>query len=90
MKTVAMSFALASLALTLNVASAADLAKGKELSQPCLECHEVLDFEGEPAADIEASLKDFASGAKKHKSKITLTNDEIVQVAAYFASGGKK
>ena len=60
-------------------------AKAEEI---CADCHDPADWEGEDAAALESMIKDVVSGAVKHKKKLDLTEAEIANVAAYWASGG--
>ena len=65
--------AVAGVAGVASVAHA-DAAAGKAtFTQVCAECHEVADFEGENAADVQATLKKIVSGGMKHKKALTLT-----------------
>ena len=70
-----------------GVTEATDLAQSylpKEAS--CLECHEPAeDFADVSAAEIEESLKKIVGGAMKHKEKLTLSEADIADIAAYMA-----
>lgn len=73
-----------------SLSASADAAAGKALfAKDCAECHEVGDFEGEDAASLTDSLKKIVAGQQKHKQKLTLSDAQIADVAAYMASGGK-
>jgi mono/diheme cytochrome c family protein len=66
----------------------ADAAAGKAtFTQVCAECHEVADFEGEDAAELQATIKKIVGGTMKHKKDLKLTDAQIADVAAYMASG---
>jgi len=66
----------------------ADAAAGKAtFTQVCAECHEVADFEGEDAAELQATIKKIVGGTMKHKQALKLTDAQIADVAAYMASG---
>jgi mono/diheme cytochrome c family protein len=70
-------------------ANGADVAAGAAKAEEiCSECHDPADWEGEDAASLEAMIRDVASGAVKHKKKLNLTDAEIENIAAYWASGG--
>lgn len=70
---------------------AADLVAGKSASQAkCIACHEADDWEGEDAASLESLIRDIVAGKVKHKQKLTLTPDEIANIAAYWGDAGKK
>jgi len=72
-----------------GMAANADAAGKAKFEAACAECHEAGDFAGEDAKALADSLTKMASGAMKHKTKITLSEAEIASVAAYMASGGK-
>jgi mono/diheme cytochrome c family protein len=66
----------------------ADAAAGKAtFTQVCAECHEVADFEGENAAELQATIKKIVGGTMKHKKALKLTDAQIADVAAYMAAG---
>ena len=70
--------------------ASADAAAGKaKFAADCAECHEVADFEGEDAAALSAAMKKIVAGQQKHKNKLTLSDAEIADLAAYIAAGGK-
>lgn len=86
---VVVASAVAGLASYGTVAHA-DAAAGKAtFDKVCAECHEVGDFDGESAKDISANLKKIVAGQMKHKKALKLTDQEIADVAAYMAAGGK-
>jgi mono/diheme cytochrome c family protein len=73
-----------------SLSASADAAAGKaKFDAACADCHEAGDFEGEDAAALADSLKQIVAGQLKHKEAITLSDQEIADVAAYMASGGK-
>jgi len=63
-------------------------AKAK-FESSCAECHEAGDFEGEDAAALADTLKKIAAGQQKHKAKMTLSDAEATELAAFMAAGGK-
>ena len=68
----------------------ADAAAGKAtFSSICSECHEVADFDGEDPKQLAANIHDIVAGKKKHKKALQLTDQQIADVAAYMAAGGK-
>jgi len=79
---------LASGALTLSgTALAGDAAAGATKAEACLECHEPAeDFEGMTVDELTASMKSIVSGQMKHKKKVTLSDADIADIAAYFAT----
>lgn len=77
--------AAAALGLAGN-AFAADAAAGKARFEACTDCHEPADFKGQPAASIQASIRDIVAGKVKHKGKVKLTDAEAADIGAYLAS----
>ena len=70
-----------------GAAVAGDAAAGKaKHDEICSACHEKADWAGKDAATLEAQIKDVVSGKTKHKKKITLTDKEIADVAAFWTS----
>jgi mono/diheme cytochrome c family protein len=70
-------------------AAHADAAAGKAtFTEVCAECHEVADFEGEDAAEVQGTIKKIVAGQMKHKKALKLTDAQIADVAA-FMTGGK-
>lgn len=79
----------AGLGLWGGAALAADVAAGQaKADEACGDCHDAADWEGEDVAALEAMIKDVASGAVKHKTKLDLTDAEIANIAAYWAGAG--
>jgi cytochrome c553 len=73
-----------------SFAASADAAAGKaKFAAACAECHEASDFQGEDVKGLTDSIKKIAAGQMKHKSPIKLSDQEISDVAAYMAGGGK-
>ena len=71
-------------------ARAADVQAGRAAAQnKCAECHGADDWEGEDAASLESLMRDIVAGKVKHKRKLDLSPDEIANIAAYWARGGK-
>lgn len=78
-----------SLVLWGGAALSADVAAGQaKADEACGDCHDPADWEGESAAAIEGMIKDVVSGQVKHKGKLELTEAEIANIAAFWASGG--
>ena len=74
--------------VSFGSAAHADAAAGKAtFTAVCAECHEVADFEGEDAAELQGTLKKIVAGTQKHKKALKLTDAQIADVAAYMASG---
>jgi mono/diheme cytochrome c family protein len=72
-----------------SFSASADAAAGKAtFEKSCAECHEVADFKGEDAKGLTDSIKKIVAGQQKHKSKLTLSDADIANVAAYMSTGG--
>ena len=70
-----------------GVAGAADVAAGKaKVDAVCSKCHEKEDWADQDAAAIQAKIKGVVDGKTKHKEKLTLTEQEQADVAAYWSS----
>lgn len=82
---VAVLFASGAL-VSSGAALAGDAKAGEAKAEPCLECHEPAeDFADVTAAEIEESLKKIVGGKMKHKEKLTLSDEDIADMAAYLA-----
>jgi mono/diheme cytochrome c family protein len=68
----------------------ADATAGKAtFTSICAECHEAGDFEGEDPKALSQTIHEIVAGTHKHKKKLTLNDQQISDVAAYLAAGGK-
>ncbi len=82
----AMTVAVGALAFS-GAALAADAKAGEKKADVCLDCHEPAeDFAGQKAADIEGKIKGVVAGTTKHGKKLALSDADIADIAAYFAS----
>ena len=71
-------------------AYAADAAAGKaKVDAVCGECHVPADWKGTSEADLAKMIGDVKSGAFAHKKKVTLTDADVANIAAYWASAAK-
>jgi cytochrome c553 len=69
-----------------GAAVAGDAAVGKAKADAiCSECHEKADWAEEDAASLEAKISSVVAGKTKHKKKLSLTDEEIKGIAAYWA-----
>jgi mono/diheme cytochrome c family protein len=83
---IGMSLALVLLGGTAS-ATAADAEAGKaKVQQICSECHEAADWKGKSEADLQAKISSVVAGKVKHPKKLQLSDAEIANVAAYWAS----
>lgn len=89
MKTLTIAAAAAAATLLIvGTAQAGDAAAGKAKAEACADCHEPADFAGEDVAALTKMIKDVAGGAVKHKSKVTASDEDAADIAAYWAAGG--
>lgn len=70
-------------------AQAADPTAGRNAAAACAECHEPKDWEGESQAALESLIRDVVQGAVKHSRKISLSDAEIANIAAYWAAASR-
>lgn len=71
-------------------AQAADAAAGEAKAKLCAECHAPAeDFKGVSEADLASKIKGVISGSHKHPKKLKLTDDDVANVAAYWATVAK-
>jgi len=85
-----MTVALA-LAGEAGLADAADVAAGKaKVDAICAECHEAADWQGSGEAELAKLIDGVAKGTSKHpKKKLELTDADVANIAAYWASAAK-
>ncbi len=87
MKTKWMVMTLAAGALAFSgAAMAGDAAAGEKKADACIDCHEPAEFAGQKADAIAASIKAQLAATSKHKPKLTLSDADIADLAAYFAT----
>jgi mono/diheme cytochrome c family protein len=55
----------------------------------CSECHQSADWKDTSEAELATMIKDVVSGKVKHAKKLQLTDAEIADIAAYWASAAK-
>jgi cytochrome c553 len=82
--------ALASL-VCAGTTRAAEVAAGKGIAQAkCGSCHDATDWDGETTTSLESLIRDVAKGTVSHKQKITVSDDEVKEIAAYWAASSAK
>jgi mono/diheme cytochrome c family protein len=84
-------WSVAAAVLSTNVVHAADVEQGKaKVAQFCAECHRPKDWSGETTVALESLIKDIVAGKVKHPQRnLSLTPQEIADIAAYWTSGRK-
>jgi len=74
-----------------GAAYAADSAAGEKIYQSsCAACHQLKSYAGKSEADLQTKLKGIVAGTVKHPKKLTLSADDINNVAAYISSNEPK
>ena len=92
-------------AMSMTAIADGDAVAGRKAAETCLGCHAVETYfnvyptyhvpkvGGQSAAYIESALKGYRDGSRKHDTMnanaSTLTDQDIANIAAYFASQGK-
>ena len=72
-------------------AYAVDSAAGqKTFTQVCSACHTFKSYGGKSEAQLETDIKGIVAGTIKHPKKLTLSADDIANVAAYISSNEPK
>ena len=79
------------LAISVAISGAAfaggDVAAGKAKTEEiCSACHAKEDWAGKDAPTLEAAIKDVVAGKAKHKKKLSLSDADIANIAAYWSS----
>ncbi len=72
-------------------AHAADSAAGQKIyAGTCAACHQFKSYAGKSETDLETQIKGIVAGTVKHPKKLTLSADDIANVATYIASNEPK
>ena len=75
---------------TLGLLAAGSCDRGEpgkaKVDAICSECHEKDEWADQDAAALEAKIKDVVAGKVKHKKKLTLTDQEAADIAAYWTA----
>ena len=65
-------------------------AGGKIVAQVCSACHDPASWKGKSATQIDALIHKVGAGKVMHPIKLTLTNAQMADVAAYWAQEANK
>lgn len=92
-------------AMSMTAVAEGDAVAGRSTAETCLGCHAVETYfnvyptyhvpkvGGQSAAYIESALKAYRDGSRKHETMnanaANLTDQDIANIAAFFASQGK-
>ncbi|MEP6548946.1 MAG: hypothetical protein ABJD53_15930 [Gammaproteobacteria bacterium] len=72
-------------------ADAADSAAGqKTFESTCAGCHKLASYAGKSESVLETQLRGIVAGTLKHPKKLTLSVDDIANVATYIAGNEPK
>jgi mono/diheme cytochrome c family protein len=85
--------ALGLLALLAAGASAngADSAAGQKIfAGTCTACHQLKSYAGESETELETEVKGIVAGTIKHPKKLTLSDTDAANVAAYISGNQPK
>jgi len=71
---------------------AADSAAGQKTFQSggCAMCHQLKSYAGKSEAELQTEIEGIVAGKVKHPKKLTLSGDDIANVAAYIAANEPK
>lgn len=87
MQWVALTLASGALVFSGAAFAAGDAAAGEKKAEMCLDCHDPgKDFAGQKADAIAAKIKGIVAGTTKHKKQLKLSDADIQDIAAFFAS----
>lgn len=86
-----LGFAVVVLFAGYGPAYAADSAAGEKIyKSTCAACHQLKSYAGKSEADLQTKLKGIVAGTVKHPKKLTLSAEDIDNVAAYISSNEPK
>lgn len=72
-------------------AHAADGAAGQKIfTGTCAACHKLQSYAGKSEAQLQTQITGIVGGTVKHPKKLTLSADDIANVAAYISSNQPK
>lgn len=72
-----------------NAYADAEVGKAK-VQQLCAECHRPADWNGETQPALQALIRDVVAGKIPHRKRaLQLSEQDIVDIAAYWTSGRK-
>jgi mono/diheme cytochrome c family protein len=72
-------------------AYAADSAAGQGLfASTCAACHQLKSYGGKSDAELQTEMKGIVAGTIKHPKKLTLSDTDVANVAAYISSNEPK
>jgi mono/diheme cytochrome c family protein len=70
---------------------AADSEAGQKTFQgTCAACHKLKSYAGKSDAELETKIHGIIAGTTKHPKKLTLSDTEVADVAAYISSNEPK
>jgi len=70
---------------------AADSAAGQKIfTSTCAACHKLQSYAGKSESQLQSEIKGIVAGSVKHPKKLTLSADDIDNVAAYIAGAQPK
>ena len=81
---------LGSLVSSMPIHAADSEAGQKTFTGTCAACHKFQSYAGKSETELQTEIKGIVAGTVKHPKKLTLSADDIANVAAYIASNEPK
>ncbi len=81
---------LGSLVCSVSVHAADSAAGQKIFAGTCAACHKLKSYAGKSEAELQTEIKGIVAGTVTHPKKLTLSADDIANVAAYISSNEPK
>jgi mono/diheme cytochrome c family protein len=78
------------LAMTYSSRAADSVAGQKTFQTTCAGCHQFKSYGTKSSADLETDIKGIVAGTVKHPKKLTLSDADVANVAAYIAANEPK
>ena len=70
---------------------AADREAGQKTFQgTCAACHKLKSYAGKSDAELETKIQGIIAGTTKHPKKLTLSDADVANIAAYISSNEPK
>ncbi len=89
-KSLAVTVLLAGLVASIPVHAADSAAGQATFTGTCAACHKLQSYAGKSETELQTEIKGIVAGTVKHPKKLTLSADDIANVAAYIASNEPK
>jgi mono/diheme cytochrome c family protein len=87
---VAIAALLGCLVSSISVQAADSAAGEKTFTGTCAACHKLKSYAGKSETELQTEITGIVGGTVKHPKKLTLSADDIANVAAYISSNQPK